>query len=149
MAVLTPYFGVTSFQFECEQIMVKIRIIPISRGMAEFTTLAIFSIMFIFSGVAGVTIFWCASVFTICMAFLAGSFHMLTHQFEVSEIVIELGGLPAFGCMAFRAILPKPSIMLIIGGMTGETILRSRLQIQYRARIQVAFRTRHFCMFSV
>lgn len=49
MTGLALDFGMAAFQFECEQIMVKIRIIPISWGMTEFTTLAIFSIVFIFS----------------------------------------------------------------------------------------------------
>ena len=126
--------------------MVNIHVIPITWIMANGAINTKRAVMFIFTLMAGVTIRRRTSVSAIDVTLFAGCFNMLPNQFEVRKFVIKLGGLPAFNRMTISAILPKSSLMLIISGMTGETILRRGLQIQHATSIQMTFRASYICM---
>ena len=51
--------------------------------------------------------------------------------------------------MTGGAILPKPAIVFVILMMTRETILRRRLQIRNRARIEMTFRAGQSGVFTI
>jgi len=78
-------------------------------------------------------------------AFDAG---MCAAQFERSEIVIELGGLPAIGRVAGSTIRTEPSLVCVVLLMAGFAILWNGLQVCHRARVYMTLQTIHGGMFT-
>ena len=66
---------------------------------------------------------------------------MFAIEMEGKFRVVNSCGLPACGQVARGTILSKLALMIVVLGMAGETILRRRLQVRDRVRVDMAGRT--------
>ena len=71
---------------------------------------------------AGITISGCTFIYAILVAGFTGDLDMFAHQFEVGQVMIELGWQPAIGRMTRRAVHPKATQMCVVIDMAGITI---------------------------
>jgi hypothetical protein len=147
MALLTSQTYMTTRQREVAFVVVKRGIFPIGRGMASGAIGAELAVVFIVLFVAGVTIAGGAFVNPVLMAFFALRFGMLAFELEGGEIVIELGGSPAFCGMAFGAVHAETPFVRFLPAVTGEAVLRKRLQVCNGTRVEVTLCAVHRGMF--
>ena len=85
------------------------------------------SVVVVILFVAGVTVSGGAFENVVDVALFAFDIDMRAHQFEICQIVIELGGLPGICGMACCAIGSELALMRLILLMAGGTSLWQRL----------------------
>ncbi len=124
-----------------DAIMVKGGIFPTGWIVAGFALCSVPAVMIVVNAVAGITIPRGVFENTIYMAFFTGSFSVFSFQPKSGEIMVKIRILPRAGVVTGLAIRPIPAIVLIVPRMTGITILRCRLKVGYRTRIEMAFGT--------
>ena len=141
MTICASHRCMFPIQMECKFGVIHLRGFPALGSMTSSTLRTQLTLMGIIFGVAGSAILRCAFENAVLMAIFAGHGSMLPIQMECEFRMIHFCILPAFGSMAGRAIGSKLTVMMVDCRVTGDTSLRSRLQICELARIYVAFGT--------
>ena len=128
-------------QMECKFGVIHLRGFPALGSMTSCALRTQLTLVGIIFGMAGSAILRCAFENAVLMAIFARHSSVLPIQVECELGMIHFCILPAFGSMAGRAIGSKLTVMMVVRRVTGDTRLRSRLQIRELARIYVALGT--------
>ena len=92
-------------------------------------------------GVTGGAVHGRAFEDTALMTTLAGHIGMFAFEMECKLRVVYLGRFPAIRCVAGSTIRSKLTVVFIILGVAGETILRGGLQVREFTRVDMALGT--------
>ena len=99
-------------------------------------------------GMAGGTILWRAFEDAIDMATLTSDSRMFPVKFERELGMVHFGEVPAFGRVTCCAVSSKLTVVMVIFLVTGDTRLGSGFHVSEAARVDMAGRTFHRCVFA-